>query len=345
MKRCVDQVLKWYLENRRDLPWRVDTDPYHIWISEVMLQQTRIESVIDYYLRFLKEVPTIFVLATIDDEKLLKLWEGLGYYSRARNLKKTASIIVSKYAGIFPTTYAELITLPGIGDYTASAISSICFQEKKATVDGNVLRVYTRFFGDYSNISDLKVRRRIAGELEAILPKESGIFNQALMEIGEVVCIPKGVPNCLLCPLNEYCISSKKCIYLELPVKNLKKDKKIVEYTVLIFKCDDQYAIQKRKNKGLLHQLWQFPNLEGTYTSKQIEDYLIKKYIVYRSVKKFTESTHVFTHQKWKMISYYIEIDHFLTDSSFVFKSLDIIRNDYAIPTAFQPFLRDLSFV
>lgn len=340
MEECIQEILDWYQKNKRDLPWRKDCNPYHVWVSEVMLQQTRIEAVIDYYHRFLKELPSIEDLAVASDDDLFKLWEGLGYYTRAKNLKKAAQIIVSQYHGEFPHEYHELITLPGVGDYTASAISSICFQQRKATIDGNVLRVYTRFYNNDLNIDLLKTRKEIGKKIEKIIPNESGDFNQALMEIGEVLCIPNGIPRCASCPLSSRCLARKYRNYALFPKKQARKEKKVLEYTVLIFNFKSTYAISKRGDEGLLKQLWEFPNREGTLTKDQVKDYLNSKKISYSKLQKFITNTHVFTHQKWKMISYYIELEQPIENDQMLFLSIDRIIKEYAIPTAFQPFLK-----
>lgn len=342
MKNWTKNVLTWYRENKRQLPWRKDRDPYHVWISEIMLQQTRIEAVIGYYDRFMQEIPTIFALAEIEDEKLLKLWEGLGYYNRARNLKKTAQIIVEKYKGNFPTTYLDLLTLPGIGEYTASAISSICFQEKKATVDGNVLRVYMRYYNKSDNISEEKVRKSVKEELEKILPKNSGDFNEGMMELGEVICIPNGIPLCKKCPIKQECLARKNNSYLNLPVKNKKKEQKKLYYTVLLFNYREKIAISKRINQSLLNNLWSFPNLEGNYSLSDIKNYLENKDIKYKNIEEAPSYTHTFTHQKWEMKSYKIELENKWEEENIIFKDIETIKEEYAIPTAFQPFLKYL---
>ena len=191
MENCVELILKWYSLNKRHFPWRDDINPYHVWISEIMLQQTRIDTVIDYYLRFMKQLPTIRDLSEVEENDLLKLWEGLGYYSRARNLKKAASIIMKNYHGVFPNRYEDILALPGIGEYTAGAISSICFQLPEVAIDGNVMRVFCRVCNLDLNISDLKVKKKIGSEIKKILPIDSGNFNQGIMELGEMICIPR----------------------------------------------------------------------------------------------------------------------------------------------------------
>lgn len=337
MNEYIDQIETWYLKNKRDLPWRRDQEPYHVWISEIMLQQTRIEAVIGYYERFMKEIPSISALAIISEDRLLKLWEGLGYYNRARNLKRAAIMIEEQYGGVFPSTYDEIIQLPGIGDYTASAISSICFKEKQATIDGNVLRVYTRFYNDFSNVDVLSVRRRIQREIIAILPEDSGSFNEALMEIGEVICIPNGNPLCDLCPLQKGCMARKKNTYFDLPIKKEKKIKKEILYTVFLFQYEDTFVIEKRGSLGILSNMWQFPNVEGHLTLQGVKTYLNDRGICYHRVRKGISYQHIFTHQKWNMISYLIELKQPMET---VMRKRDCIMENYAIPTAFQPFLK-----
>ena len=220
LKNIVKPIVKWYQENKRELPWRRDRDPYHIWISEIMLQQTRIESVKSYYTRFMEELPTIQHLANIQEEKLLKLWEGLGYYSRARNLQKAAKIIVEQYNGKMPTSYVELLKLPGIGEYTAGAIASIAFGEKVPAIDGNVLRVISRILASKNDILLADTKKKIEKKIKPIIPKEAGDFNEGLMEIGELICIPNGEPLCKKCPVKEVCEARKTNQIAEIPVRN-----------------------------------------------------------------------------------------------------------------------------
>ena len=329
MKETVDLLLHWYYENKRSLPWRKDKDPYSVWISEIMLQQTRIEAVIEYYERFMKRIPTIKELSEIEEDELLKLWEGLGYYSRARNLKKASIKIMNEYHGVFPSTYSEILSLPGIGEYTAGAIASICFQLKEVAIDGNVMRVYSRVEGKDLDVSDLKVKKKIGEAIKKILPHESGDYNQAIMELGEVICIPGGMPKCDSCPLQDMCIAHKKGIEMEIPRKITKKDKKEENYTVFLLKYKDLFALRKRE-EGLLNNMWEFPNKEGKISKKQIEE------LYHGIVEKGISSTHIFTHKKWNLTSYFIEVKEM--DSNYTWVSLEDIENDKAIPTAFKPF-------
>ena len=335
-------LLNWYQQNKRDLPWRKDQNPYHVWISEIMLQQTRIEAVIGYYDRFIKRLPSIQDLAQINDDELLKLWEGLGYYTRARNLKKAAIMIMKEYDGIFPNTFEQIMSLPGIGEYTASAIGSICFSLKEVTIDGNVLRVYMRLQNCYDNVDDLKIRRKVRNELQKIMPEEAGDFNQALMEFGETICLPNGIPKCSECPLKNFCKSYQNDTYLELPIKNKKKDKKEEKYTILLFYYKSQFVLEKRKESGLLQNLWQFPNIQGHLTKKQLENYLKENKIKFLKVKKSVSYTHIFTHKRWNMISYMVELDK--NDYNMNWNDLKTLK-EKAIPTAFMPFLKELKEV
>lgn len=337
MKRVVKPLLDWYQENKRALPWREDNNPYHIWISEVMLQQTRIEAVIPYYKRFMKELPTILDLAQVEEDRLLKLWEGLGYYNRARNLKKAACEIVSKYHGIFPNDYEKICALPGIGEYTASAIASICFSLKEVTVDGNVLRVYMRLKNSNENIDLLSVRKKVRKNLMEIIPEAAGNFNQALMELGEVICLANGIPKCTICPLQEFCQARKKHTYLSIPVRKQKIQKKSQKYTVLLFICKDKIALHKRGEEGLLKNLWEFPNITGKYTKEEIIQYLKDCAIKIESITQSVSYTHIFTHVKWQMESYMIKTKE--ESKEYIWKSLKEIKEECAIPSAFCPFL------
>lgn len=338
LEECIDQILNWYLENKRDLPWRKRIDPYHVWISEIMLQQTRVEAVISYYHRFLEKLPTIWSLASVPLDTLLKLWEGLGYYNRAKNLKLAAEVITEKYHGVFPNQYDQLIQLPGIGEYTASAISSICFQDKKAVVDGNVLRVYTRFYNDHSNIDQAKTRRKIKEKLEDIIPEESGDFNQALMEIGEVICIPNGTPKCQECPLRKKCLSNKYQNYSEFPVKEKKRERKVYHYTVFVFYYQNKIGICKRQ-ENLLKNLWQFPNICGNLSLKNVKMYLEKNQISYKKIQEFIKTHHLFTHQKWELNSYIIELDQIKDNLDILFLDINKVKKEYAMPTVFSNLL------
>ncbi len=339
MEKYVLNILDWYQKNKRELPWRKDKEPYHVWISEIMLQQTRIEAVIGYYERFMKKLPDISSLACVKDDVLLKLWEGLGYYNRAHNLKKAAIIIMEEYEGKFPTTYEEIIKLPGIGDYTASAIASICFNEKQVTVDGNVMRVFTRFYNDDSNISKPSTKKMIHDKLLSFCPSDSGDFNEGLMELGEKICLPNGVPKCEICPLRKGCLANQNGNYFLYPAKAEKKTKEIVPMTVFLLIWNKKVFIQKRGKRGLLHNLYEFPNVIGIKDEKEVVK-IASKYGDVSSIKSSIQYTHVFTHKKWQMQAYVIFLKQVLSED--MFYSTEDIENNFALPSAFQPFLFQL---
>ncbi len=261
LEQIVKPIVKWYQEQKKILPWKQDKEPYHIWISEIMLQQTRIEAVKKYYTRFMKELPTIQHLAKVSDEKLLKLWEGLGYYNRAKNLKKAAIQIEENYKGQMPTSYAELLNLSGIGEYTAGAIASISYQEKVPAVDGNVLRVVSRVIASKDDVLLPETKKRITKKLLEIMPDESGDFNEGLMELGEKICLPNTIPLCEKCPIQQFCIANKENLTNEIPVRIKKQKRKIEKRTVFIVKYKDEIAIRKREKTGILANLYEFPNV------------------------------------------------------------------------------------
>ena len=261
LEQIVKPIVKWYQEQKKILPWKQDKEPYHIWISEIMLQQTRIEAVKKYYTRFMEELPTIQHLAKVSDEKLLKLWEGLGYYNRARNLKKAAIQIEENYKGQMPTSYAELLNLSGIGEYTAGAIASISYQEKVPAVDGNVLRVVSRVLASKDDVLSPETKKRITKKLLEIMPDESGDFNEGLMELGEKICLPNTIPLCEKCPIQQFCIANKENLTNEIPVRIKKQKRKVEKRTVFIVKYKDEIAIRKREKTGILANLYEFPNV------------------------------------------------------------------------------------
>ena len=242
-------LLHWYDYNKRILPWRENKDPYRIWISEIMLQQTRVEAVKPYFDRFMEVLPTVYDLAKVDDDRLMKLWEGLGYYNRARNLKAAAQTIVEEYGGQLPADYDKLLSLKGIGMYTAGAIGSIAFELQVPAVDGNVLRVISRITEDRQDIMKQSVRRQIEENLLGIMPED---FNQALIELGATVCVPNGQPLCDQCPWDTVCKAYKEDLIDQLPVKTPKKARRIEHKTVFLLECGEQIAIHKRGDKGLL---------------------------------------------------------------------------------------------
>lgn len=335
-------LISWYQEHKRPLPWRDDPTPYHVWISEIMLQQTRIEAVIPYYHRFLTELPDVRSLSEVDDDKLMKLWEGLGYYSRARNLKKAAIQIMNEHGGSLPESADALRKLSGIGDYTAGAIASISFGKPEPAVDGNVLRVITRVLGCFDDIMLPATKKMISEELRAVYPEGEDAKNltQAIMELGESLCIPNGEAKCEACPLREHCTANLKDITDKLPVKTPKKARKIEKRTVLLLSCRGKYAICKRPETGLLARLWEYPNLDGHANEEMIAAWLKTHELTPISIRPIGEATHIFTHIEWHMQGFAAEC----TEETPVFSwhSAEEIRTKFAIPTAFRFFTKQL---
>lgn len=340
IKEMANPVVKWYQKNKRELPWRKEKNPYFIWISEIMLQQTRIEAVKQYYERFLKQIPTIQILAQIEEEKLLKLWEGLGYYNRARNLKKAAQVIQQKYQGKMPKTYQELLQLPGIGEYTAGAISSIAYNEKVPAVDGNVLRVVSRVMGSKKDVLDTNTKKEITLNLQKIMPKQAGDFNEGLMELGELICLPKGEPFCEKCPLENICVAKKEKLTDVIPVRNPKIRRKREEKTVFLFQFKGKIAVQKRGATGLLANMYEFPNIDKKINKKQIEEVLQNWLLTGSKIKKIGTHHHIFSHIQWDMIGYQVEVNHI--NEIFIWKTKEEILKKYPIPGAFKPFFESL---
>lgn len=339
LKQIQKPLLDWFSKNKRTLPWRSNPTPYHVWISEIMLQQTRVEAVKDYYKRFLNRLPDVSALAIVSDEELMKLWEGLGYYNRARNLKKAANTIMEEYHGIIPDTYEELLKLPGVGSYTAGAIASISYQKKVPAVDGNVLRVIMRILGEHKNIDEPATKKWLEEELQKVLPEDVSSFNQALMELGALICVPNGEPHCDDCPLKELCESRKQNLISEIPVRKEKKKRKIEYKTVLIFSSKEKVALQKRKETGLLAGLFEFPNVDQKMNQKEVLQYLKKEKIDALKVEELPLAKHIFSHVEWHMIGYRILLDDFTLLDQYIWSDLQDLNEKYAIPSAFITYL------
>ena len=336
-------LLPWYRENKRELPWRADREPYHVWLSEIMLQQTRVEAVKGYYARFLAALPTVEALASCGDDALHKLWEGLGYYSRVRNLKKAARVIVQEYGGEFPGEYEAVRALPGIGDYTAGAICSICFGQPTPAVDGNVLRVISRIQNDPTPI-DLPARKKeVRDQLAEIYPPEAGDFTQALMELGATLCGPNRKPDCENCPCRELCLGYREGTAERLPVKSPKKTKKQEDITVFILRCGDAYALEKRPDAGLLAGLWQFPNVPGKLDAARAAAWASEQGLGVRNVLRITEKKHIFTHIQWNMTGIYLEVTQM--PPYFRWFTEDAVNESAALPTAFRQFWEERDYV
>lgn len=340
MERLPQLLLPWYEQNKRILPWRQDKDPYHVWLSEIMLQQTRVEAVKGYYERFLSALPTVEALANADGELCRKLWEGLGYYSRVRNLQKAAKEIMVNHNGVFPTDYKSVLALPGIGEYTAGAICSICYELPTAAVDGNVVRVLARVRKDPRPFLDAKFRKELKEDLEKVYPQGAcGNFTQALMELGATVCVPNGAPHCEACPLKEICRAAQDGVQEQYPVRNVKKARKKEDYTVFLLRCGEKYALCKRPHTGLLADLWQFPNVQGHLTAqdalRQAEAWGTKPL----APEKIVQQTHIFTHVEWNMLGVYITCSSM--PDAFTWAGEEELEKTYALPTAFRRFLKD----
>ena len=345
IKSISQPLLRWYDVNRRKLPWREEVTPYRVWVSEIMLQQTRVEAVKPYFERFMNALPDIRALAEADEETLLKLWEGLGYYNRVRNLQKAARQIVMDYEGRMPGEYEALLELSGIGSYTAGAIASIAFGKCKPAVDGNVLRVLSRVRADGRCISDAKVKQAVERELEEDMPKDRpGDFNQAMMEIGAMVCVPNGAPHCEVCPLADLCQAHEKGQEMLFPQKQAKKPRKVEEKTILIVRDENKIALHKRPDKGLLAGMYEFPSLQGFRSSEEVVRFLNKNGIRTIRITSLEDSKHIFTHREWHMHCYMIRVDELEQGAvgtdirDWVFVAPEETMEKYPIPSAFSAY-------
>lgn len=338
-----EPVVGWFRQNKRDLPWRKDQDPYHVWVSEIMLQQTRVEAVKPYYERFLKELPRVKDLAEAKEDTLLKLWEGLGYYNRVRNMQKAAQQIMVDFHGEFPDTYEEILSLKGIGNYTAGAISAFAFGLPKPAVDGNVLRVVSRITGSREDIMKQSVRKAMERALEQVIPEDAASdFGQGLIELGAIVCVPNGEPKCAECPAAFACVARKQGLTAEIPVKKKAKARRIEKRTVLIFKDGEKLAIRKRPGKGLLAGLYEFPNEEGKLTQKEVTAYSKEIGLMPVRVKKLESAKHIFSHVEWHMTGYEVIVDELekTNKKEFLFIHPEEIGQRYPLPSAFETYIR-----
>ena len=317
LEEIVEPLLSWYQENKRELPWRADPTPYHVWVSEIMLQQTRVEAVKGYYARFLEALPRIEDLARCPQEKLLKLWEGLGYYNRVKNMQKAALEIVEQYSGEIPEDYEKILGLPGIGSYTAGAIASIAYKIPKPAVDGNVLRVIARITEEPEDILKQRTRKKIEDMLEKIMPA-----------------------RCQSCPVNEFCLAKAHEKVVEYPRKAPKKARRIEEKTVLILQNGQEYAIHKRPAGGLLGGLYELPNLEGYHSREEILAYVESLGLIPLHISGAGEAKHIFSHVEWRMKGYFIKVAS--TEEKkigeLIFADKKESRGRYPIPSAFSAY-------
>lgn len=350
LKAIPKPLLKWYDDNRRILPWREEATPYRVWVSEIMLQQTRVEAVKPYFERFMKKLPSIKALAEASEEELLKLWEGLGYYNRVRNMQKAAKQIVEEYGGRMPEEYEELLKLKGIGSYTAGAISSIAYGKANPAVDGNVLRVLSRVRMDQRLISDAKVKASVEQDVKEIIPIERpGAFNQAMMEIGACVCVPNGAPHCGECPLADICMAHAEGVEQDYPKKASARPRAIENKTILVIQDGERTVIRKRNSKGLLAGMYEFPQMEGFHTVKEVTSYLSESGIKAIRVKELEEAKHIFSHKEWHMKGYLIRVDELepkqisKDTADWIYVEPEETEEKYPIPAAFAAYTKYLN--
>ncbi|MBO4652989.1 MAG: A/G-specific adenine glycosylase [Lachnospiraceae bacterium] len=362
-ERCRESVpalLQWYAYNARVLPWRDDPVPYHVWISEIMLQQTRVEAVRGYYDRFLADLPTVRAVAEAQEDRLIKLWEGLGYYSRVRNIGKAAKVICERYGGELPADYALLRELPGIGDYTAGAIASISFGQCVPAVDGNVLRVYARLTAYRDDIRSesykKQVREMLTDAMEAGMrgskTKDTtpGRFNQAVMDIGATVCIPNGKPHCDVCPLSHLCKAYAEGLTGEIPRKAEKKARPVRQRTVMVIRCNDHFLLHRRPQSGLLAGMWELPNVDGHLSAagvKKAASAILSEAgmsgDVALSAHRIDDSRHVFSHVEWEMRGYRIDVadehrEEFAAPKEYAWMTSAEITETVGLPQAFRAY-------
>lgn len=367
LKEIVQPLLTWFSANARVLPWREqpwtqDRLPsyersYRVWVSEIMLQQTRVEAVKPFYHRFMEALPDVYALSACPEDRLLKLWEGLGYYNRVRNMQKAAQIAAENYQGHLPETYEELLALPGIGSYTAGAVASIAYGQKVPAVDGNVLRVISRICGNELDIARQSVKTMFERELQKVMEeylgkddREPGLFNQSLMELGAVICVPNGVPDCEHCPVRTNCYAYEKGCQSQLPVKQAKKSRRLEPRTVLVIRDSEHSAVCKRPSKGLLAGLYELPNLDGHLDQEEVLHVVQKMGFSPIRIMPLPSAKHIFSHIEWQMIGYLIMVEdqepdqmRITSDRPMLFIEPDQTEREYPIPAAFAAYTSYLS--
>lgn len=347
LDQSVQPLLEWFEVSARTMPWRSNPEPYWVWVSEIMLQQTRVEAVRAYFDRFIAALPNIAALANVEDEKLMKLWEGLGYYSRARNLKKAAIVCVEQYHGELPRTYEALLKLPGIGSYTAGAIASIAYEQEVPAVDGNVLRVISRLLAWEEDITKQSVKRKMEAALLELMKRvhpNPRTFTAALMELGALVCIPNGAPCCMECPWKSICLARIQKKVERIPVKKKKIVRKIEERTVFLIQDGDLTAIKKRPSTGLLAGLYELPNIEGFYSEQEVKRIWEEKLKLPLTVERLKDGKHIFSHIEWHMQAYRVIIPKILEQNKLLreqegelfFVTQEELNTNYALPNAFK---------
>lgn len=376
LEQLVSPLLQWFLNHARVLPWREEPTPYRVWVSEIMLQQTRVEAVKPYFERFTTTLPDAKALAVCPEDELLKLWEGLGYYNRVRNMQKAAVEVVENYGGQLPADYEKLLKLKGIGHYTAGAVASIAYGIPVPAVDGNVLRVLTRVSADDTDIMKQSFRNQMETLLEKLMHGSSdrneknvfswmedaddlrmqvyhqnlaGAFNQALMELGATVCVPNGAPLCEECPWKDLCEAKKQGLIGQIPVKSKAKPRKIEEKTVLILRDDDKVAIRKRPQKGLLAGLYELPNVEGSMGQEEVVSLVKQMGYAPIRIQPLGEAKHIFSHIEWHMTGYVIRVEEpemrqqvqsGSQKDDLLFVNAEDAKEKYAIPSAFAAYAK-----
>lgn len=341
LEEIVQPLLVWYDACHRTLPWREKKDPYHIWISEIMLQQTRVGAVRPYFTRFIEALPTVHDLAVCPEDRLLKLWEGLGYYNRVRNMQKAAIQIEEQFAGELPRSYEKLLSLTGIGAYTAGAVASIAYDLPVPAVDGNVLRIWARLTACDEDILKDSVKKEAHRQLQKIMPlHRSGDLNQAFMDLGATVCLPKGKSHCVDCPLRFACQAWEKGLTQELPVRKKPKERRREERTILVVRDGDRVAVHKRPKRGLLAGMYELPGLEGFCSENEVLTYLKERQLMPLYMEKLDEAKHVFSHVEWQMKGYLVRVAS-LEDAvcgDWIFVDTDTARREYPLPSAFRAY-------
>ena len=373
-REAVPSLLFWYDYNARILPWREDPTPYHVWISEIMLQQTRVEAVRAYYERFLAELPDVRSVAAASEDRLVKLWEGLGYYSRVRNIAKAAKMLCDKHNGQLPADYALLRELPGIGDYTAGAIASIAFGIPVPAVDGNVLRVFSRLTGYRGDIRSDSFKRQVGEQLRQALSEYTeetaenpaqqahatkvqsapGRFNQAVMDVGATVCIPNGKPHCDKCPLSHLCEAFSEGLTAEIPAKPEKKARPVEKRTVLVITDGERVLLHRRPEKGLLAGMWEFPGVPGALSpaaAKKAAAGILRRESEEKGLhaKRLPDSRHIFSHVEWEMRGYRIDVPKETAaetaaaqPAEYLWASPREIREEHGVASAFRAYREHL---
>ncbi len=342
-----EDLLAWYHSQKRDLPWRINRDPYRIWVSEIMLQQTRVETVKPYFHNFMDKFPTVNDLAVAPEEEVLKAWEGLGYYSRARNLQAAAREIQASYGGQVPDTPEEISKLKGIGPYTAGAILSIAYEKPEPAVDGNVMRVFSRLLLMDDDIAKPATRIKFEHLVRQTIPVgRAGDFNQALMELGATVCLPR-TPQCLTCPVFDYCLARREGVQEELPVKGKAKPPRQVNLLVAAVIKDDQLLINKRPSKGLLARMWELPMVEvdeKLWAEEQLSQFLLDSYGVdVEILNQLPSVQHTFSHLQWQLDVYLCAYkDGALENETAKFATRTQLQ-EYAFPVAHNKILQSIA--